>query len=412
MPGDRVRLPGHAGEADAAAAQLPPQLLHEDALAADQLGRTVGPLGAAAALRIGAGDGHPHGRAALDADQHDIGALLHAQRDHIGDGGGDPRAVPPEGGGVVLLAYRPEPVQASERELRAGHLLDPPALLPQHVDDRGVDPGAVGAVADLGVLIKHAMCHERNAHEPSIRPGRLPRAGPAVRIGAMTDSSARQVAGPERDFVGYGPEPPRVRWPAGALERNPPLCDWLRDREHDVLGHGYRWYGPDAGPGPDMTREQERTEIAMAVESVQRTTGQRLRGWMVRSFATVHTRELLAADGGFRYDSDASNDELPYFVVPYTKVHNDVRYLIPPSYSTPRHFCESLRLSLDYLLEEARAGLGGRLMSVGVHARWSGQPGRAAALRDFVEYALGQPDVAFMRRIDIADFWASAFPPR
>jgi peptidoglycan/xylan/chitin deacetylase (PgdA/CDA1 family) len=309
----------------------------------------------------------------------------------------------------------------------------------------------------------------------------------------MTDTHP----GPARDFVGYGPEPPRVRWPGGALvainlvvnyeeggeyslledgindswgeysfqygpeirdlgtethmeygsrvgiwrlcrmidrfqipatfdaaalavERNPPLCAWLRDREHDILGHGYHWYGPDVNPGGPMTREQERAEITTAVESFQRTTGQRIRGWMVRSFPTVHTRELLAEEGGFWYDSDANNDELPYYVtalgrpflvVPYSKVHNDVRYLIAPTYATPRHFCESLKLSLDYLLEEARAGLGGRLMSVGVHARWSGQPGRASGLRDFIEYAVAQDDVAFMRRIDIAEFWAANFPP-
>jgi peptidoglycan/xylan/chitin deacetylase (PgdA/CDA1 family) len=309
----------------------------------------------------------------------------------------------------------------------------------------------------------------------------------------MTDPHA----GPERDFVGYGPQPPDVRWPGGALvavnlvvnyeeggeyslredgindswgessfhygpqirdlgtethmeygsrvgiwricrmidryripatfnaaalalEHNPPLCAWLRDRDHDVLGHGYHWYGPDLGPGATMTREQERAEIAAAVESFERTTGQRVRGWMVRSFPTVHTRELLAEDGGFRYDSDASNDELPYWVttlgqpflvVPYSKVNNDNRYLMLPGYASPRHFFEGLKLSLDYLLEEARAGLGGRLMSVGVHSRWTGQPGRASALRDFIDYATGHDDVAFFRRLDIADFWAATYPP-
>lgn len=208
--------------------------------------------------------------------------------------------------------------------------------------------------------------------------------------------------------------------PGRALDRNPPLCAWLRDREHDVLGHGYRWYGPDVAPGTALTREQERAEIAAGTASIERATGRPVRGWMVRSFPTVHTRELLAEHGGFVYDSDACNDELPYWVpaggrpflvVPYSKVHNDVRYLIPPGYGTPGHFAESLSLSLDYLLEEARAGLGGRLMSVGVHARWSGQPGRAAALRDFIEYASAQDGVAFLRRIDIAEFWAAAFPP-
>ncbi len=313
----------------------------------------------------------------------------------------------------------------------------------------------------------------------------------------MNDADAGLSPGPERDFTGYGPEPPRVRWPGGALvavnlvvnyeeggeyslrddgindswgehsfrygprirdlgtethmeygsrvgiwrlcrlidryqiaatfsscalalERNPPLCAWLRAREHDLLGHGYHWYGPDVWPEAAMTREQERAEIRTAVESFQRTTGQRVRGWMVRSFPTVHTRELLAADGGFLYDSDACNDELPYFattlgrpflVVPYTKVHNDVRYVTPPTYASPRHFFENLKLSLDYLLEEARGGLGGRLMSVGMHPRWSGQPGRASALRDFIEYALGCDDVAFMRRIDVAQFWAATSPP-
>jgi peptidoglycan/xylan/chitin deacetylase (PgdA/CDA1 family) len=313
----------------------------------------------------------------------------------------------------------------------------------------------------------------------------------------MTDTHADRSAGPERDFVGYGPEPPVVRWPGGALvainlvvnyeeggeyslredgindtwgessfqygpeirdlgtethmeygsrvgiwricrlidryqipatfnacalalERNPPLCGWLRGREHDVLGHGYHWYGPDVGPGATMTREQERAEITKAVGSIERTTGQRVRGWMVRSFPTVYTRELLAEDGGFLYDSDASNDELPYWVtalgrpflvVPYTKVNNDNRYLMLPGYASPRHFFEGLKLSLDYLLEEARAGLGGRLMSVGVHSRWTGQPGRASALRDFIEYATGHDDVAFMRRLDVAEYWAATFPP-
>ena len=186
------------------------------------------------------------------------------------------------------------------------------------------------------------------------------------------------------------------------------------------MGHGYHWYGPDAGPGPAMTREQEQAEIRLAVDSIQRTTGQRTRGWMVRSFPTVPTRELLVEDGGFRTTPTPTTTSSrtyvttlgrPFLVVPYTKVHNDVRYLIAPTYASPRHFFESLRLSLDYLLAEARSGLGGRMMSVGVHSRWSGQPGRASALRDFIEYALSQQDVAFMRRIDIAEFWAEAFPP-
>jgi peptidoglycan/xylan/chitin deacetylase (PgdA/CDA1 family) len=302
-------------------------------------------------------------------------------------------------------------------------------------------------------------------------------------------------SGPTRDFVGYGPEPPGIRWRGGALvavnvvvnyeegaeysmpddgvndswgeysfqfgpelrdlgteghfeygsrvgvwrlcrlfdeyrvdvtfnacalalERNPPLCDWLRSRNHDILGHGYRWYGPDAPLAAKLTRDDERNEIRRAVESVQKSTGQRLRGWMVRSFPTVHTRDLLVEEGGFTYDSDTNNDELPYFVsalgkpflvVPYTKVHNDVRYLIAPTYATPRHFFETLKRGLDYLLGEARRAGAGRMMSVGIHPRWSGQASRASAVREFIEYASAQEGVRFMRRIDIADQWIAAF---
>lgn len=201
---------------------------------------------------------------------------------------------------------------------------------------------------------------------------------------------------------------------ARALERNPPFCGWLRQREHDILGHGYHWYGPDIAPGAAMSRDQEREEIGKAIEVTQRTTGQRVRGWMVRSFPTVNTRELLVEEGGFLYDSDTTNDEIPYFVsvlgrrflvVPYTKVYNDTRYFIAPTYATPRHFYETLKTGLDYLLEEAIGTGVGRMMSVGVHSRWSGQAARASALRDFIGYAKSLEGVRFMRRLDIAEYW-------
>ena len=300
--------------------------------------------------------------------------------------------------------------------------------------------------------------------------------------------------GPARDFVGYGPTPPAVRWPGGALvainlvvnyeegaeynllddgindswgeysfqygpelrdfatemhfefgsrvgiwrlcrlvdseqipvtfnacgralERNPAFCDWLRARQHDILGHGYHWYGPDTTIGARMSREQERAEIRKGIEATQRTTGQRVRGWMVRSFPTVDTRELLVEEGGFLYDSDSTNDELPYYttvlgqaflVIPYTKVYNDSRYFIAPTYATPRHFFETLRAGLDYLLEEAQSTGSGRMMSIGVHSRWSGQAARTSALREFIRYAKLLDGVCFMRRLDIASHWVAA----
>ena len=200
---------------------------------------------------------------------------------------------------------------------------------------------------------------------------------------------------------------------AVALERNPELCAWLRERDHEVLGHGYRWTDDWK-----LERQDERAQMQLAIDSVQRTTGQRVRGWYVRSFPSVNTRELLVEEGGFLYDSDSCNDELPYFVdvqgtpflvVPYTKVFNDNRYLIAPTYSTPNDFFENLRLGLDYLVEESERGDGGRMMTVGVHTRWTGQPNRAAALRRFIEYVLAKDGACFMRRVDIAQFWTDTF---
>ncbi len=182
--------------------------------------------------------------------------------------------------------------------------------------------------------------------------------------------------------------------PAVALERNPDFCGWIRERTHDVIGHGYRWTEDSR-----MTRDEEKAYMQLAVASIERTTGQRVKGWIVRSFPSVNTRELLVEHGGFLYDSDTTNDELPYYVttlgtpflvVPYSKVHNDVRYLIAPTFATPRHFFENLKLALDFMVDEAEKGYGGRTMSVGLHARWSGQANRASAVRDFIEYVLAK----------------------
>jgi peptidoglycan/xylan/chitin deacetylase (PgdA/CDA1 family) len=194
-----------------------------------------------------------------------------------------------------------------------------------------------------------------------------------------------------------------------ALERNPPFAAWLRGQDHDVIGHGYRW-----SEDSQIERDEERRLLHMAVESIERTTGQRIRGWYVRSFASVNTRDLLVEEGGFLYDSDPANDEVPYFVehsgkpwlvVPYSKVYNDVKYLVQPTYASPRHFFETVKLGVDYMVEEAERGYGGRMITIGLHPRWSGQAHRTSALRDIVEYVLAKDGACFMRRGDIAQFW-------
>lgn len=200
-----------------------------------------------------------------------------------------------------------------------------------------------------------------------------------------------------------------------ALERNPEYAAWIRESSYDVMGHGWRWTEDSR-----FTREEERALMRRAIDSIQATTGERIRGWIVRSFPSVHTRSLLVEEGGFRYDSDANNDELPYFVqtdgqpflvVPYSKVYNDIKYLIAPTFATPDDFSRTLKLALDYLVEEAERGHGGRMMTVGLHTRWSGQAARATAIRDFIEHVLNKDGACFMRRIDIADHWIAQHGP-
>jgi peptidoglycan/xylan/chitin deacetylase (PgdA/CDA1 family) len=199
-----------------------------------------------------------------------------------------------------------------------------------------------------------------------------------------------------------------------ALERNPPFAAWVRERGHDVLGHGYRYRELHG-----CSREEERDELQRAVASIERTTGQRIRGWYLRGFPTCHTRELLQEDGGFLYDSDAANDDLPYYaacggrpflVIPTSPVFSDVRYLIPPTYPTPHAYAANLRMGIDFLLREARQGHGARLLTVVLHARWSGTPNRVSAVRALIEHVAATDGVEFVRRLDVATFWRATFP--
>jgi len=199
-----------------------------------------------------------------------------------------------------------------------------------------------------------------------------------------------------------------------ALERNLEYAAWIRESSHDVLGHGWRWTEDSRIP-----RAQERELIHRAIASFQTTTGQRIKGWYVRSFASINTRSLLVEEGNFLYDSDAVNDELPYYVVceskpflvlPYSKVYNDVKYFTPPYYARPDDFFHSLKLALDTFVQEADEGHGGRMMTVGLHARWSGQASRSTAVRDFIEYVLAKDGACFMRRVDIAEHWRANVP--
>jgi peptidoglycan/xylan/chitin deacetylase (PgdA/CDA1 family) len=201
---------------------------------------------------------------------------------------------------------------------------------------------------------------------------------------------------------------------AVALELNPAVAEWMRERDHDLLGHGWRWI-----ESWTLSREEEREHINAAVSTCERVLGSRPLGWNCRGWPSENTRELLVQEGGFLYDSDGSADDVPYYewrgdrpflVVPYTKTYNDSRYLTNPGFASPRDYLDTLIMGLDELVREGEQRR--TMMTAVFHARWSGQAARAAVLREFLEHALAQPGVGFMRRADIAKWWLERHPPQ
>jgi peptidoglycan/xylan/chitin deacetylase (PgdA/CDA1 family) len=198
---------------------------------------------------------------------------------------------------------------------------------------------------------------------------------------------------------------------AVALERNIAVAEKIARRGDEPAGHGYRWSNHF-----EMTRDEEREAIRLAVESIERTTGTRPLGWYCREMS-VNTRELVVEHGGFVYDSDVYNDDLPYWtrvlgkphlVVPYGLVVNDARYVVPQGFGSPEHFFETAKAHLNRL--RADGDDVPRMMSVGLHPRISGNPARSDALARFIEYGQSLGDVWFARRIDIATTFAEQQP--
>ncbi|MEZ5775093.1 MAG: polysaccharide deacetylase family protein [Hyphomicrobiaceae bacterium] len=195
---------------------------------------------------------------------------------------------------------------------------------------------------------------------------------------------------------------------ARALERNREVAAWIVEKGHDILGHGLRW-----SEYWTMPREEERRQLHAAIALYRDLTGMRPEGWNCRSIPSVNTRDLIVEEGGFLYYSDPCNDDLPYFVpmgdkpllvVPYSKTLNDSRYLVSPGYAEPGDFVACCKAAVDHVLWEAPE-IGGRMLTIALHARWSGQPSRADAVRRILDYGLSRDGVIFMHRNAIARHW-------
>jgi allantoinase len=198
---------------------------------------------------------------------------------------------------------------------------------------------------------------------------------------------------------------------AMALERHPALARELVGRGHEIASHGWRWIDYQNVP-----EEQERADLLRAIEVLTRLTGSRPLGWYTGRLSP-NTRKLVAQEGGFLYDADAYNDDLPYWVkesgrnhlvVPYTLDVNDMKFGTAQGFNQGEDFYLYARDAFDALYAEGATAP--KMMSIGLHARLIGRPGRIGALRRLFAHMQSHPQVWFCRRIDIARHWIEHYP--
>ncbi len=196
-----------------------------------------------------------------------------------------------------------------------------------------------------------------------------------------------------------------------ALERNPKVAAAIRESDWDVCSHGWRWV-----KHYELSEAEEREHIRKAIESMKKTVGERPLGWYCRYGPSVNTRRLIVEEGGFLYDSDAYNDELPYWVrvgstphlvVPYSLTANDSKFGSGGFFTAADYFT-FVKDGFDVLYREGQTQP--KMMSLGLHLRLIGHPSRAAGLERALDYIAGHKDVWFTRRIDIARHWAATHP--
>jgi allantoinase len=197
-----------------------------------------------------------------------------------------------------------------------------------------------------------------------------------------------------------------------ALSRNPEAARAMVDGGHEVASHGWRWIDYQ-----NVDEETERAHIGLALEAIETATGTRPLGWYTGR-TSPRTRRLVVEVGGFLYDADSYADDLPYWVkvggrdhliVPYTLDANDMRFATAQGFNAGDQFFTYLRDSFDVLYAEG--GYAPKMMSVGLHCRLVGRPGRFAALVRFLDHVQKHEGIWICRRVDIARHWRTLYPP-
>lgn len=213
-----------------------------------------------------------------------------------------------------------------------------------------------------------------------------------------------------RLFAGYR-MPVTVYAVAMALERHPDAAAAMLEAGHEIASHGWRWIDYQKIP-----EDVEREHMRRAIEIHTRVTGTRPLGWYTGR-VSPNTRRLVAEEGGFLYDADSYADDLPYWevvagrpqlIVPYTLDNNDMKFATLHGLGTGEDFYTYLRDAFDTLYAEGEDRP--KMMSVGLHCRLAGRPGRVAGLRRFLDHVAAHDKVWITRRIDIARHWRERHP--
>ena len=193
---------------------------------------------------------------------------------------------------------------------------------------------------------------------------------------------------------------------AMALEKNPEICKAIKNSDYEIASHGWRWIDYQ-----NIKRSEEKKHMNLAIQTHEKIFGERPQGWYTGR-CSPNTRDLVFEDGGFLYDSDSYSDDLPYWehrgkkkqlIIPYTLDNNDMRFATNQGFNTGDHFYNYLKDSFDALYEEGKTSP--KMMSVGLHCRLIGRPGRIQSLRRFLDYVLKFDDIWICKRIDIAKHW-------
>ena len=198
---------------------------------------------------------------------------------------------------------------------------------------------------------------------------------------------------------------------AMALERNPEICEAIKNGNYEVACHGWRWIDYQ-----NVKKSTEKKDMKLAIKTIKKIFGKRPLGWYTGR-CSPNTRDLVFDDGGFLYDSDSYSDDLPYWeykknkkqlIIPYTLDNNDMRFATNQGFNSGDQFYTYLKDSFDTLYEEGKTNP--KMMSIGLHCRLIGRPGRIQSLKKFLDYVLKFKDIWICKRLDIAKHWIKNYP--